>query len=198
MDAAFLAWLPIRRGQTHRTHGEVIAVRAEADRAALLALPALPYLVADRCLRRVGKDCLVSFQASLYSVPATRVRAGQPVEIRAGLDTIAIHALPSDTAPDQSSVLATHARAARRGSWVVDASHWEGLPDGHTRAVLIEPYRHPSPATRPSAAATPAPADAGPLAALLTRHAGAATPVARRPLEFYDSIAGLSTPDPQP
>ena len=35
LDGAFAAWLPIRRGQVHRTHGQVIAVRAEADRAAL-------------------------------------------------------------------------------------------------------------------------------------------------------------------
>jgi len=71
LDAAFAAWLPIRRAQVHCTHGEVIGVRAEADRHALGALPTVPYLVTDRCLRRVGKDCLVSFEASLYSVPAT-------------------------------------------------------------------------------------------------------------------------------
>lgn len=84
LDAAFAAWLPIRRAQVHRTHGEVIGVRAEADRRALGALPAVPYLVTDRYLRRVGKDCLVSFEASLYSVPAARIRAGQRVEVRAG------------------------------------------------------------------------------------------------------------------
>ncbi|WP_121259015.1 IS21 family transposase, partial [Nocardioides ferulae] len=60
MDAAFMAWLPIRRAQVHRTHGQVISVRAEADRAALLPLPAQPYLVADRHLRRVGKDTMIS------------------------------------------------------------------------------------------------------------------------------------------
>ena len=31
LDGAFQAWLPIRRAQVHRTHGQVIAVRAEAD-----------------------------------------------------------------------------------------------------------------------------------------------------------------------
>jgi transposase len=43
-DGAFEGWLPIRRAQVHRTHGQVIAVRAQADRAALLPLPetALP------------------------------------------------------------------------------------------------------------------------------------------------------------
>ena len=45
LDAAFAAWLPIRRAQVHRTHGQVIAERAGADRAALTPLPAIPYLV---------------------------------------------------------------------------------------------------------------------------------------------------------
>jgi hypothetical protein len=39
LDGAFAGWLPIRRRQVHRTHGQVIAVRAEADRAALSPLP---------------------------------------------------------------------------------------------------------------------------------------------------------------
>src|SRR5215213_3440099 len=38
LDAAFTAWLPTRRAQVHRTHGQVIAARAETDRAALTAL----------------------------------------------------------------------------------------------------------------------------------------------------------------
>jgi hypothetical protein len=64
LDGGFTAWLPIRRSQVHRTHGQVIAVRAEADRAALRPLPAEPYLVAEKHLRRVGKDCLISFEPS--------------------------------------------------------------------------------------------------------------------------------------
>jgi Mu transposase, C-terminal domain len=74
LDAAFAAWLPHRRAQTHRTHGEVIAVRAERDRAALSPLPAQPYVVCDRHTRRVGKDALISFAASHYSVPWRKVR----------------------------------------------------------------------------------------------------------------------------
>ena len=69
LDGAFEAWLPIRRAQVHRTHGQVIAVRAEADRAALLPLPDRPYLVTEKHLRRVGKDALVSFEASLLLRP---------------------------------------------------------------------------------------------------------------------------------
>ena len=82
LDGAFASWLPIRRGQVHRTHGQVIAVRAEADRAALQPLPEQPYLVAEKHLRRVGKDCLVSFEASCYSVPARQIRPGQRVQLQ--------------------------------------------------------------------------------------------------------------------
>jgi hypothetical protein len=54
----------------HRTHGEVIAVRAGRDRAAPRRLPPSPYLVAERHLRRVGKDCLVSFETGVFAALA--------------------------------------------------------------------------------------------------------------------------------
>jgi transposase len=190
LQAAFDDWLPTRRGQVHRTHGQVIADRAEADRAALRALPAAPYLVADRHLRRVGKDCLVSFEASLYSVPARRVRAGQTVELRVTPALVAIHALTADTATtahtggegegEQRTLLACHARAPRRGSWQVDEQHWDGLPDGHTRATTLDPAPD-----RARAAATSEPS---PLLALLADHHAADTVVARRSLAAYQHL----------
>lgn len=128
MDEAWLQWLPGRRAQVHRTHSEVIGVRAERDRSALLALPQRPYVVSDRYLRVVGKDALVSFEASLYSVPWTLVRPGQRVELRITQDQVDIYTLGSEPRH-----LASHARAAARGSWVIDEEHWDGLPDG-TRA----------------------------------------------------------------
>ncbi|MGH3570210.1 MAG: IS21 family transposase, partial [Pseudonocardia sp.] len=153
LDAAFTEWLPGRRAGVHRTHGEVIAVRAEADRAGLRPLPEVPYVVCDRHLRRVGKDCLISFEASCYSVPARRVRAGQRVEVRATPELIAIHALVVDGASAAPTLLAVHPRAAQRGSWVVDQVHWDGLPDGSGRATVVEPPRRPG--DRPAAPAAP-------------------------------------------
>jgi hypothetical protein len=173
-DAAFAGWLPIRLAQTHRTHGEVIGVRGRADRAALAPLPAAPYLVDDKHLRRVGKDCLVSFEASLYSVPARRIRAGQQVELRVGSDAVAIHSL-------EGSLLAAHPRAQRRGAWIVDEAHWDGLPDGHTRATVIDPPRRDRPAGTSGQPAS--------LAALLAHRHSAAVPVARRPLADYAALS---------
>ena len=184
LEGAFATWLPIRRSQVHRTHGQVISVRAEADRAALAPLPEQPYLVTEKHLRRVGKDALVSFEASHYSVPARLVRPGQRVQLQVDGEVVTIRALPTDTGPEGGGWLATHRRARERGSWVVNPAHWDGLPDGHTRTVVVEPT------TRRSAMPT-SPArseELEPLSSLLARrHADIA--VAARPLRDYDTAA---------
>lgn len=183
LDVAWEAWIPIRRSQVHRTHGQVIAVRAEVDRAALMPLPDQPYLVTDKHLRRVGKDCLVSFEASFYSVPARQVRAGQRVQLQVDGETLTIRAVGADGA----GWLATHPRASQRGSWVVDETHWDGLPDGHTRATIVEPA--PPVIGLPTAAVT-AGVGLEPLSSLLARR-HADVKVATRPLSAYDTAAEL-------
>ncbi|MGW2207638.1 IS21 family transposase [Streptomyces sp. NPDC001774] len=182
LDAAFAAWVPIRRARVHRTHGEVIGVRARRDHAALRPLPRQPYAVADRHLRFVGKDCLVAFEASLYSVPARRVRPRQLVEVRAGVDSVSLHLLAADISG--STLLAVHPRAKIRGSWVVDEAHWDGLPDGHTPAVTTIV---PEPTTRQTSGA-----GNGPLADWLARMPAAQVTVSRRPLSVYESLAPVT------
>lgn len=169
-QAAWVAWLPTRRAQVHRTHGEVIAVRAERDRAALQPLPARPYVVTERHLRVVGKDALVSFEASLYSVPWTEVLPRQRLELRVRPEEVAIWSLGGEP-----QLLATHARAKGRGSWVVDEAHWDGLPDGRS------PHVGP-------AAPLPEPLAETELAELMLRFAAASVPVARRDIAAYDEL----------
>ncbi|AVT41877.1 IS21 family transposase [Plantactinospora sp. BB1] len=181
LDTAFQAWVPMRRARTHRTHGEVIGVRAVRDHGALRPLPARPYAVAVRHLRHVGKDCLVAYDANLYSVPARRVRHRQLVEVRATAATITIHATIPD--PHGETLLASHPRAVGRGARIVDPAHWDGLPDGHTRSTTTGDT--PPPRTRPAPGG-------GPLQALLNRAAAAQVTVDRRPLSVYDQIAGTS------
>lgn len=92
-------------------------------------------------------------------------------------------------------MLAVHGRASVRGSWVVDPTHWDGLPDGHTRSTTIDPPRRPGdplPACAPGT--DQAAAEPNPLQALLTRSRLAATPVATRALTAYDNAAGLTAP----
>jgi transposase len=181
MDAAFLAWLLTRRAQVHRTHGEVIAVRAERDRAALSPLPTQPYLVCERHTRRVAKDCLISFQASCYSVPWRAVRPGVRVELRVTPSEVAIWSLGG-----QPQLLATHPRATYRGTWQVDQTHWDGLPGS------VEP-RPPCTGDcelAPAPASEPGQLTLGELAGWAQTPA-ARVPVARRTLATYDLAGGL-------
>jgi len=166
MDQAFLDWLPFRRSQVHRTHGEVISVRADIDRAALLARPASEYCVTERHLRRVAKDCLISFEGSLYSLPWREIRRPMRVEVRVTSDQVRLHRVGGDNA-----LLATHARSRVKGAWVVDEAHWEGLPTGTTPAlheVLAVPRHEPA------------------LMASRSRNAGVM--VHHRELSFYDRV----------
>lgn len=177
-DAAFMSWVPIRRGQVHRTTGQNIGVQAVDDACALRPLPAHPYVVTEVHVRRVGKDCLLSFEGSHYSVPARQVRAGQRVEVRPTATRVVIRALSGDGGQE----LATHARATRSGTWVVDESHWDGLPDGRTRATTTivadleaarDKRRH-RPDEPPAHVAR-----------------GLAIEVGVRPLSAYDTAAGM-------
>ncbi|WP_030164017.1 IS21 family transposase [Spirillospora albida] len=184
LDRAFLAWVPVRRRTVHRTHGQVIGVRARRDHAALRPLPATPYLVTDRHLRHVGKDCLVAFEANLYSVPAIRVFHRQLVEVRASAATVSLHA----TVPDENGItlLAVHPRAAGRGNRVVDPEHWRGLPDGHTRTTTTG---HGDPGDELTARRRHH-RQQGALGFLLARSDAADIQVGRRSLAVYDQITG--------
>ena len=132
----------------------------------------------DRFLRRVGKDCLISFESSRYSVPAIEVTAGMTVELRVGPETVAIHAIGADP-----RLLAEHRRARHRGDDQIDPAHRDGLPDGHTRAITLT---DPAPAAAAPAAGGPEPV------ALLLDRPGMGIPVARRDPRVYDAAAGLT------
>jgi hypothetical protein len=182
MDAAFITWVPQRRAQAHRTHQEIIGERATRDHVALKPLPVTPYLVAERHLRPVGKDCLVAFGGNLYSVPACRVRPWQLVEIRATKSQIVLQSTIANA--DGETLLATHPRAVGRGVRAAEEVRWDGLPTGQgCRAtagdVLPQPRRE-----RPRGEET------GPLRALLNRAAATHIEVGRRPLSVYDELTG--------
>ncbi|WP_442816049.1 MULTISPECIES: Mu transposase domain-containing protein [unclassified Streptomyces] len=145
-------------------------------------MPPTPYLVAERQLRQVGKDCLVAFDGNLYSVPARRVRPRQLVEVRATKSQVMLHATLADAGG--STLLAAHPRAIGRGARVVDESHWDGLPTGKSRRtttgdIPVQPRQE-----------RPRGEEAGPLQALLNRAAATRIEVGRRPLSVYDELTG--------
>ncbi|MDQ4119608.1 MAG: hypothetical protein M3235_22005, partial [Actinomycetota bacterium] len=148
------------------------------------------YAVTESHLRRVGRDSMISFAGSSYSVAARAVdgrctRAGQRVEVRVGAEYLEIWRQAGDSPDGRSVLLARHRRSATRGALVVDPAHWAELPDGHTRATTTQDI--------------PPSADTGshpePVESLLpVLGAGAGVVVARRPLADYDRLAGLAAP----
>jgi transposase len=89
-NAAWRAWnADVARARVHGTHGEVVAERAERDRAALLPLPAAPYLVIERTSRVVARDGLFSFEGRRYALPAAR--PGERVELRLGAAELEVY-----------------------------------------------------------------------------------------------------------
>ncbi|WP_437107435.1 Mu transposase domain-containing protein [Streptomyces flaveolus] len=182
LNAAFAAWVPLRRAKVHGTHGEVIGHRAVRDHMAPRPLPATPYVVTQRHLRHVGKDCLVAFDANLYSVPARKVRPRQLVKIRATKSQVSLHSTAPGTGGQ--TLLAVHPRAVGRGARIVDETHWDGLPTGAGRRVTTGDAL-PSP-RRDQAVGL----EAGLLQALLHPAAAANVEVGRRPLSVYDELSG--------
>ncbi|MFZ3475078.1 hypothetical protein ACODT3_00585 [Streptomyces sp. 4.24] len=124
LDSAFNAWVPLRRAKSHGTHGEVIGHRAIRDHMALQPQPAAPYVVTERHLRHVGKDCPVAFDANLQPVSARKVRPRQLVEIRATKSQITLHS----TVPngDGETLPAIHQGAVGRGAFSVYFTSLDG------------------------------------------------------------------------
>jgi hypothetical protein len=124
-------------------------------------------VVCERHIRTVGKDALIHFDASVYSVPWRLVRPREKVELRVTRDTVAVWTLGA-----HAQQLTVHQRPARKGSWVVNGEHWDGLP-GHTQP-------HAGPTNAPSSNSSPSD---GPSAPSWT-----AVQVAHRSLADYDQI----------
>lgn len=87
----------------------------------------------------------------------------------------------SATSEAGGKLLASHGLATQKGSWVIDPAHWDGLPDGHTRATTTG-TGDITPLTRPGK-----PVDLGGcLSAVLTAHAPDVQ-VAVRSLASYEA-----------
>ncbi|GAA3113354.1 hypothetical protein GCM10010449_39470 [Streptomyces rectiviolaceus] len=131
LDSAVNAWVPLRRAKVHGPHGEVTGHRVIRDHKALRPLRAMPSAVTQRHLSYVGTDCLVTFDANLYSAPARRVRPRQLADIRATKPQITLHSTAPDTREAQLRVACdsapTSALRFRHEIW------------GPTRGGLVQP-----------------------------------------------------------
>jgi transposase len=81
----------IARQRVHGTHGEVVAARAERDRAALLGRPASDYLVLERTTRVVARDGFFSFEGRRYHLPDAK--PGERVQLVLGATELEIYSL---------------------------------------------------------------------------------------------------------
>lgn len=176
IDAAFARWVPIRRAQVHRTHGQVIADAAAVDHAALAPVPTAALVVYDDHVRTVGKDCLISFESDHYSVPATQVTARQKVLVRATAVHVTICRFD-----EPARVLARHRRGKRAHEWIIEDSHWDGLPDGSGRSVCHTITDTATTGVKPVVAST-----------VLEEFLAGVDPVPdiARPLACYELVAG--------
>jgi hypothetical protein len=103
VNVAWRAWNEeVARRRVHGTHGEIVAVRAERDRAALLPVPAIPYLVVERTTRVIARDGFFSFEGRRYQVPDAK--PGQRVVIVVGAQELEIYS------SEDGSRLARHER----------------------------------------------------------------------------------------
>lgn len=81
----------VARQRVHGTHGEIVKVRGARDRAALLPLPAIDYLVVERTTRVIARDGFFSFEGRRYQVPASK--PGERVELVLGATEIEVRSL---------------------------------------------------------------------------------------------------------
>lgn len=139
LNRQFTRWLDRVNSKRHGTTREVPAQRLEVERDFLIPLDlARPYPVCYAEPRRVPKDCLVSWRARRYSVPAHLV--GKVVEVREPVDGEVVHIFYL------GERVATHRIPPEKGRWSIDPSHYQGLVPGIER---FPGRRAPEPVTPP-------------------------------------------------
>ena len=87
-----------------------------------------PYALQTFAVRKVAADCLISFEASRYSVPWRYVR--QLVDVQVAEERVKIY--------HQGALIADHARATKPNQVVLQRSHYGdlGKPRNHSRTLL--------------------------------------------------------------
>jgi transposase len=114
-NAQFAGWLDRANGRVVRTIRARPCDLIEADRAAMLPLPAIPPQAGWHHRVRLGRDYYVRLDASDYSVDPAVI--GRLIEVTADLDRVQARA--------GGLVVADHARAWARGITVTDPAHAE-------------------------------------------------------------------------
>jgi hypothetical protein len=126
-NAQFAEWLDRANGRVVRTLRARPADLVEADRAAMLPLPAVPPQLGWHHRVRLGRDYYVRLDASDYSVDPAVI--GRLVDVTADLERV--------QASTDRHVVADHARVWARGSTITDPAHLQ------TARQLRQEFRQP-------------------------------------------------------
>ncbi len=113
-----------------RAHREVVAVRAERDRAALL--PLSEYLVVERTTRVVARDALFSFEGRRYHV--ADAKPGERVELVLGDQELEVRSL------DDRRLIARHERG--RPNLVLPDPVEDSVPLAQVLRAMADPEVH--------------------------------------------------------
>ena len=122
LNAELRQWLAtVANVRIHGTTGEQVCLRWEEEKPELRTVDGrVAYPYADDELRKVSRDCYVSWQSSRYSVPWTY--AGKPVWVRENGSNVEVRY--------GAQQIARHERAMRRHQVVTQPVHHQGIPDG--------------------------------------------------------------------
>jgi hypothetical protein len=126
-NAQFAEWLERANGRVVRTLRARPSDLIEADRSAMLPLPAVPPQLGWHHQVRLGRDYYVRLDASDYSVDPAVI--GRLVDVAADLSRVTVRA--------GGHLVAGHARAWARGITVTDPAHAE------TARRLRQEFRQP-------------------------------------------------------
>jgi hypothetical protein len=115
-----LHWLNTTANQrVHGTTGEIPFARLAAERLPpLRELPA--YDTSLITFRRSSRDCLISFEGNVYSVPAAYVQQTLQVNVTEGGELVVL------TPTGQE--IARHVLVSGRRQRVIEPAHYQGLP----------------------------------------------------------------------
>ena len=119
LNACLLEWIMTVADQ--RVHGTTHRKPAEMfleEKDLLLALEVRPaYIIQERAVRHVSKDCLVAYETNRYSVPYRL--AGKRVEVQAEGEMLKIY--------HDGELISSHARLAGSFQNRVDKAHYWGI-----------------------------------------------------------------------
>jgi transposase len=106
-----LAWLnQTANRRVHGTHRQAVDVRWQQEVSCLTPCPATDYDTSIKLYRKVYKDCMISYNASLYQVPPDVVGKKILLKIKDGV--IRFY--------DDDRLLASYHESSQKGTWTTD------------------------------------------------------------------------------